>query len=299
MKNECLTRTNIFNIWNYFFVDAYNNEKNYSIQDVPDSTSKYSVIYFSSNGILFPNTEPEFKSFLQTEKSFEWMKNKVENARKHIFVRDIFRQWYLEGINKDLNSTDKVKDFLESETRGTKIITIGVSSGGYAAVLFGILLNAEHILTFSGQFSLKEVLKESNGYYNPIVYKYRNDNAVNRYYDLTDLVAGSDIPIFYFTSKNDTDKFQLEIASGLKNVYTFLFTNDIHGVPFNLFDLGNIIKKSKTELVQLHDIYKGREINMHRFSIYVSGAMGTFFGFLKMKAHRKFIVTFFRRIGIV
>lgn len=123
-------------------MDAYNNEKDYLIYTNPNSDNTYSVIYFSSNGIQFPNNEEKFLIFIKDRNRFEWMKNKISKAKKHIFLRDIFRQWYLEGINKDLNSIEKVKDFLEFETRGTMIINVGVSSGGFVAVLFGTLLNA-------------------------------------------------------------------------------------------------------------------------------------------------------------
>jgi hypothetical protein len=227
------------------------------------------------------------------------MKNKISKAKKHIFLRDIFRQWYLEGINKDLNSIEKVKDFLESETRGTRIITIGVSSGGFAAVLFGTLLNAECIFTFSGQFSLKEILEESNRFYNQIVFKYGQNDSVNKYIDLTDLIKSSNTPIFYFISKSEVDKFQLKIAYELGTVYIFLFSNDFHGVPFNLFDLKNVINKTKIELLQLYEIYKGHEINAFYYSIKVSGITETSINILKIGAPLKLLVAFLCRIGVL
>jgi hypothetical protein len=49
-----------------------------------------------------------------------------------------------------------VNELLEGLTKGYDVYTCGSSSGGYAAVCIGCLLNAKAIYNFSGQFSLEE-----------------------------------------------------------------------------------------------------------------------------------------------
>ncbi len=86
------------------FVDAeivqhtYNNNDNYRIE-VGDPTSPYACIYCSSHGIYFPNTEAEFEKRIVAQDRYDWLKNKVRNVQKHIFIRDVQKQWYLNGIN--------------------------------------------------------------------------------------------------------------------------------------------------------------------------------------------------------
>ena len=62
------------------------------------------------------------------------------------FVRDVYKQWYLKGVNAEIDSIEKLYEFLKAETEGYQIVTVGSSAGGYAAVLFGYLLNATKVL---------------------------------------------------------------------------------------------------------------------------------------------------------
>jgi hypothetical protein len=79
----------------------------------------------------------------------------MKNAGKLIFVRDIFKSWYVCGISDRYSSIDDMIDFLKEETKGYKVITVGNSAGGYMAVLAGVLLGAERVFNFSGQYSLR------------------------------------------------------------------------------------------------------------------------------------------------
>jgi hypothetical protein len=42
----------------------------------------------------------------------------VSEASKHIFLRDVFKQWYLAGINPTVSSPEKLVEFLRQETVG-------------------------------------------------------------------------------------------------------------------------------------------------------------------------------------
>ena len=50
---------------------------------------------------------------------FEWYNLRIEKAYKHIFVRDVFKQWYLSGINQSIDSPERLIEFLKNETDGT------------------------------------------------------------------------------------------------------------------------------------------------------------------------------------
>lgn len=116
---------------------AYTEKDNYLIQQDPDGDPELCALYFSSNDIYYPNNEEQFIKRIVEQDFFEWYASRVPGCGKHIFIRDLFKQWYLGGINDTLNSPQKILEWLQKETAGYKIITVGSSSGGYAATLFG------------------------------------------------------------------------------------------------------------------------------------------------------------------
>ena len=92
---------------------VYREMPNYLIDynhDVP--TKNFCAIYFSSNNIYTPNNESAFQYRIIEKNSFEWFGIRVKKAYKHIFVRDIFKQWYLKGINAEINTPEKLYSLL-------------------------------------------------------------------------------------------------------------------------------------------------------------------------------------------
>lgn len=84
----------------------------------------------------------EFKNFL--EKEFP--------SYDRLFYIDEHQAWYQQGIKGITRSVDETLKHIEYKTKGyDKIICIGSSSGGYAAIMFGSLLNAHTVLTFNAQ----------------------------------------------------------------------------------------------------------------------------------------------------
>jgi hypothetical protein len=68
-----------------------------------------------------------------------------------ILLRDFENAWYHRGVKGLGQSIDEIRDRLQAlidEIRPSKIVTIGQSMGGYAAILFGRLLNVDRVLAF-------------------------------------------------------------------------------------------------------------------------------------------------------
>lgn len=80
-------------------------------------------------------------------------------------------------------------------TQGYKVVTVGSSAGGFMAILFGCLLNAEAIYAFSPQISLEIYNK-----YHPIRYfdKYRVEQ---QYMDLKQLINEYKGTLYFFYAK--------------------------------------------------------------------------------------------------
>jgi pimeloyl-ACP methyl ester carboxylesterase len=76
---------------------------------------------------------------------------------KRLFVRDPSLIWYQRGVPGFGDSIDEVAGSLRtivSEQGVDRLVTIGSSAGGYAALAFGCLLEADLVLAFSPQTTL-------------------------------------------------------------------------------------------------------------------------------------------------
>ncbi|MEL0615904.1 hypothetical protein V6243_03605 [Cobetia marina] len=83
----------------------------------------------------------------------EFFGSAFNSNNNFIFLKDFWQCWYqkgLLGITNDIDSTvSHIKKILPNTTK--KLICIGTSSGGFAAILFAELLKAETSISFSPQ----------------------------------------------------------------------------------------------------------------------------------------------------
>ena len=83
----------------------------------------------------------------------EFLRSLMDKDLNIIFVKDFLQCWYQKGLlgkTHDIESTVEYLNGILPETTG-KLITLGASAGGYAAIRFGVALNADRILAFSPQ----------------------------------------------------------------------------------------------------------------------------------------------------
>lgn len=192
---------------NHFLQQEYKKD-NYIIEEI-DSNNHSCIIFFSGNGLYFPNELEVFRRQIQINNRYEWRKTADSSEirkkfGKIILLRNIYKNWYLNGINEELNTIDKLAKFLKKETSDKEVTVVGNSAGGFAAFLFGNLIGAKAIFSFSGQNNLwnHRAMQE---YW---VEKYKDDITINKYYDATAFML-DDIPFFYFIpngSAEDVDQ---------------------------------------------------------------------------------------------
>jgi acyl carrier protein len=83
-----------------------------------------------------------------------------------ILVRDPAKSWFHLGFGEPGGSFDTVVAAVRAHVRalgGEKVMTVGTSSGGYAAVLAGHLLGADYVHAFSPQTYLDPINIERTG----------------------------------------------------------------------------------------------------------------------------------------
>ncbi|MFA6294748.1 MAG: hypothetical protein WC637_23345 [Victivallales bacterium] len=267
---------------------CYQDMPNYLIETNAEADTDICAIYFSSNGIdAMCENDEDFERIIVRGNRYEWRKNRVNRARKHIFVRDVFKEFYVEGINNDLNTCDKLFEFLKSEAKDMKVITVGSSSGGYAAILFGVLLKAEAVFSFTGQFSLYHISLQSNPKHdpdhNPLLYRHLNDPGYSKYYHLPTFMLDSSVPIFHLTTDHRLDYMQKELVKSYYNVYMFDIRGDDHVFPCYIFNMGDVINSPLEELKELSEKYRGSTIGKFMFSVRLSGFFETVRCLIKMK----------------
>ncbi|MDP1817339.1 MAG: hypothetical protein Q8K92_22975 [Leadbetterella sp.] len=271
---EIVKQPHIFQIDSSVVKQVYEEDDNYKIRfDESVENKNICAIYFSSNDIYYPNTEPVFNKRIIEKNSFEWLSINFKSVYKHIFIRDVHKQWYLTGINKNINSPEAILTFLQNETAGFDVFTLGSSAGGYAAVLYGSLLNAKKVLTFNGQFEIKSLLKTSNPVTDPLIFRNAN-SALKEYYDLKSFI-NPEVNIFYFLSlKSDWDAREFKHISNIKNIKTIAFKTGHHGIPFLKVALEKVINLENRQLNKL----AGSKHFPVLFSIRMVGLLKTFNG---------------------
>lgn len=101
------------------------------------------IVSFGGHAQKFGGVHPfEFQNFLSTN---------FPNIDHH-FYTDEKMKWYARGIGGlTINIDQSVRHIKSKIKRYKKTYFVGVSSGGYAAILFGSLAKANHVLAFIPQ----------------------------------------------------------------------------------------------------------------------------------------------------
>lgn len=274
--------------------NTYNHLPNFLIEENEEfvklsNVTKYCAIYFSSNNIYYPNDGDTFRKEIIEKNRFEWYGCRVEKAIKHIFIRDVQKQWYLEGINNEINSIEKLYKFLLKETDGYKTVFVGSSSGGYAAVLFGSMLYASEVFSFNGQFLLEDLILTSSENIDPIIFRQRYNEAINRYFSLRKWIK-DEVDIFYFTScKSEWDNRQYEHIKDL-GVNTIFFDTSHHGIPFLKSALPHVINLERVNLLS----FKNKRFHPILFTMKFVGIKNVLFSLfqaVKVKLNMQILLT--------
>lgn len=243
-----------FNIWdsnNKTIRVAYEQCDNYECIET-GANSEWCYIFFSSNGLYYPNTKEIFEEQILKKNRYEWkwvVKNSTiyQIAGKVIYVRDIYKKWYTNGINERENTIDKTVELLKQLTAGYKVVTVGSSAGGYMAVLTAVKLNAEYCFNFSGQYII-------------------SDTIGNSYFDLSEMVKLYNGNIFYFFPFYcEDDKRNYNSIKNNTCIRPFGFNTNRHAKTMLTGNMCYIIDKSEKDMLSLFEKYKGKRINRFEF----------------------------------
>lgn len=208
---------------NDLIYEVYNNEQNIYYKKT-NSKHKRAIIFFAGNAIFYPQTKEVFISKIIRNNYFEW--ERIAKNRKIlkyysliIFVRDLNRCWYTKGINKNINSFDKVIKLIEDLTKNYEVTTVGNSAGGYMAILTGLKIKAKRIFNFSGQIELdKNQIQQAKSIAQKepqSLFPYLKNNEIKNLFS-------------FYPYKNEQDYIQIQYLKSC-NIPCFKFNENLHG----------------------------------------------------------------------
>ncbi|WP_251207780.1 hypothetical protein [Acetatifactor aquisgranensis] len=247
-------------------VEKMYEEQNYKVITTC-SQSGNAILFFSGNGLYFPDETETFYDTICKKDRYEW-----ENVAKSpliqrcfskiIFIRDIYKQWYVKGINHKVNSVTKLIELMRHLTQGEHIVTCGNSAGGYMAVLVGKEIGAERIFSFSGQFSCWNRINEE-----PMLQLYKRDSDYNKWYGTEHLLKKSGGVFYFYPAYCKQDEEQIVLAKDAveEGIYPFAFDGDVHGVTVAAECYKYILTMDNGRLIDLSEKYKSQVIQKDDF----------------------------------
>lgn len=252
-------------------IAEYYKSANYYIIDRGNKSGKY-LIFFSGNGLYFPNTVECFNEKIVQRNRYEWENvikgaKQIEQFEKIIFVRDLYKTWYVKGINDEVNSIDKLAHMLINLCKdASDVVTVGNSAGGYIATLMGLKLGASAVYNFSGQYDITEYVRD-----NPFWKKYISLEG-KIYLKLAPMIRKSDMSVFYFFPAHcEADLQQYELVKDLKNVYPFAMDEVSHGTTVLPINYQYIFTMNKAKLKKISKRNRGRLINKKIYLVTTAG----------------------------
>ena len=161
---------------------------------------------------------------------FEFLNSFRKRDVSCLFFKDFHQFWYQQGLLGLTENVDETQALIQSMIKDIaprKIFSIGTSAGGYAAIMFGVLLGVSKVLAFGPQTKVgNRVLQEFSSLDTPEINLKRAEP--NRIIDLEKLIANNlnSVPEtnIYFAELNKTDKMHAERLMKFKNIH-------LHPIP--------------------------------------------------------------------
>ncbi|MGH7884200.1 MAG: hypothetical protein ACRENO_00740 [Thermodesulfobacteriota bacterium] len=175
---------------------------------------------------------------------FEFFKITKNLDINKIYLRDLSQTWYHSGLRGITENIDDTVSFLRSkidESGANKIVVVGNSMGGYAAILFGILIKADIVQAFSAQTTIDN----ENFFRNKKKLQNDHNNFSDKYFDLKKLIKCNNNKVkinIYYDSKDRFDNFHAMYLDSLQNVTLHSFNGSGHGLIRVLKNSGKLQK---------------------------------------------------------
>ena len=187
-----------------------------------DDTTKPLIITFGGISGQFHQPLFEFKKFLQKSVDCHF-----------IYLKDTKQAWYQRGVVGIGDTIPEVVQSLKNIIKNinySKIITLGSSMGGYAALLFGKLLEVDKILAFVPQTFISQ--------------KDLRTHGDLRFIDPIDAMHASTRVIYDDLSKFDYKDGQVTIVYGKDELIDKVHADKIRNATLESYEGGHCVVKT-------------------------------------------------------
>lgn len=271
------------------------NLQNYKIINF-NNKKKICYVFFSSNGIINNNKTLddvidkdyyEFSSVINAKKI-------KQKASKIILLRDLELNFYVNGINCNINSIEKILDFLRKETIGFNVIAVGYSAGGYMATICGLFLpNVARVFSFGGVFNLytwKGSHLETSYSMNKSLIANAENDIKRKYYNIIPYIESNEgiNTIFYCVysvgSNSDTKVLKELDEFNIPTNFIFIRMNSKkHGGELSFYDYVALLQKPLNKKLSFSYQCYSKQI----FSIKIQGLFGYLINLFKTKLYKR------------
>lgn len=255
VEDKCIMSEFEINDSNIYINQVYSENENYKIIFNNCNTRKC-IVFFSGNGLYYPNTLEVFQKVVINEDRYEWQNvakesSIIQNYQMIILIRDVYKTFYQKGISNSLNSIDRVLQFLKEKTKGYKVTTCGNSAGGYMATIAGYHLNAEAVFTFGGQWNIDK---------EPGCFLGKTDTYGRKYYDIINYAQENVIWFWSAYSKQDCEQRDY-LGNYINNISSFAISSKYHGDLLLYPCYKNILVLSLEEIQRIERKYGKKTIS--------------------------------------
>lgn len=205
-----------------------------------------------SFGFVSWEKRPDFDFYGRLKK----LEATTDTAINKILVRDCLNAWYhreIPGLGYHVDEVAKSLQQMITTIKPSQVITIGQSMGGYAAIMFGTLLNADTIISFGPLSFLnsKEALLYHDRRWLTVMQALEEFPPPNGYYDLPALISKTgnkpQLHVFFGTKPDEgatesvnLDVFHAHRYAALPNCHIHPFPGSGHAVVQHLIDTKRI-----------------------------------------------------------
>ncbi len=180
--------------------------------------------------------------------AFEFVALTADMPVKKMFVRDPRQSWYHRGMPSHGNTLESIAQLLQkivTEQDVDRLVTVGSSAGGYAALAFGALLGADRVLAFGPQTTLdREALAgmEDHRWDYLLDPLWAKGALEERWIDLRTALPGAldgnTRCGVYFDETVRSDRLHAERLAGIDGVRLYRFGRGGHTLSRHLRDVG-------------------------------------------------------------
>ncbi len=183
--------------------------------------------------------------------AFEFFKILSPLDAKKMFIRDLDQNLYFGGLPGITDGIDGIVEHLKGkfEEFGVKrVVIIGNSAGANAAILFGILLNADRVVAFSPKTfitPMKRLIFWDHQWWENHIRVYFTKGVNSEYWDLKKLLSKFDVKtefLLHYSRNNRIDSMHCKRMASFPNVKIKGFDYDGHDLVRYLKQTGELQK---------------------------------------------------------